>query len=423
MSPESDEIATTGPRQTEARVPAFPRAAPNEQSARGGPRVPVMERRLLLAATAAHFLNDFHVAFLAPLLPLVVAKFNLSLALAGFLATVLTTSAAMSQPVFGVMADRLNRRIFVILGPMLTALAMGLMGLAPTYASLIALLLIAGTGTASFHPQGASTAGEASGHRKGTGLSLFVAGGELGYSLGPLVIALVVAVRGLEATWLVALPGLVACLLLWRSIPSRRDPPRRPEGNTLKSDLAGALAPLAVLWLIVVLRTVVISAYQTFLPLLLHQRGGSIVAGGAALFLFGGIGAIGGVSGGTFSDRVGRRRMVALSLLLGAPLLLAFIHTHGPWAYVFLAGGGIALYLSVAVTIVMAQELLPHRASVASSIVMGLAWGTAGLSLTGIGALADAVGLENALKLVLLLVVPALAAVAVLPKPAQHVIA
>jgi len=114
---------------------------------------------------------------------------------------------------------------------------------------------------------------------------------------------------------------------------------------------------------------------------------------------------------------------VALSLLLGAPLLLAFIHTHGPWAYVFLAGGGIALYLSVAVTIVMAQELLPHRASVASSIVMGLAWGTAGLSLTGIGALADAVGLENALKLVLLLVVPALAAVAALPKPAQHVIA
>ena len=234
---------------------------------------PAIDRRLLLTATAAHFLNDFHVAFLAPLLPLVVVKFNLSLALAGLLATVLTTSAALSQPVFGIVADRLRRRIFVMLGPALTVLAMGLMGLAPTYALLLALLLIAGTGTASFHPQGASTAGEASGDRRGTGLSLFVAGGELGYSLGPLIVALVVAVRGLEATWLVALPGLGACVLLWRSIPIRRDPPRRPEGNTLTSDLAATFGPLAVLWLVVVLRTIVISGYQTFLPLLLHQRG------------------------------------------------------------------------------------------------------------------------------------------------------
>src|SRR5438132_1522692 len=405
--PDQDSVLSDGV-ETPRRVPAFPRS-----------RDSAIDRRLLLTATAAHFLNDFHVAFLAPLLPLVVVKFNLSLALAGLLATVLTTSAALSQPVFGIVADRLRRRIFVMLGPALTVLAMGLMGLAPTYALLMALLLIAGTGTASFHPQGASTAGEASGHRKGTGLSLFVGGGELGYSLGPLVIALIVAARGLEATWLVALPGLAACLLMWRVIPSHRDPPHRPAGQTLKSDLAAALGPLAVLWLVVVLRTVVISAYQTFLPLLLYQRGGSIVAGGAAVFLFGGIGAIGGVSGGTLSDRIGRRRIVALSLLLGTPLLLAFIHTGGPWAYVFLAGGGIALYLSAAVTIVMAQELLPHRASVASSIVMGLAWGTAGLSLTGIGALADAIGLDKALRLVLLLAVPALAAVAALPK-AKH---
>ncbi len=275
-APDNDPSAA----ETEAiqlRVPPFPRS-----------RVPVIDRRLLLAATAAHFLNDFYVAFLAPLLPLVVAKFNLSLALAGLLATVLTTSAAMTQPLFGIMADRLKWRIFVILGPTLTVLAMGLMGLAPTYALLMALLLIAGTGTASFHPQGASTAGEASGHRKGTGLSLFVGGGELGYSLGPLVIALIVAARGLEATWLVALPGLAACLLIWRSIPSHRDPPRRPAGQTLKSDLAAALGPLAVLWLVVVLRTVVISGYQTrrgfgrntFRPHRTAQDSGALVTAG-----------------------------------------------------------------------------------------------------------------------------------------------
>src|SRR3989441_3760216 len=283
MNPPDIAPGAVEPEAMQVRVPPLSHS-----------RVPVFDRRLFLATTAAHFLNDFYVAFLAPLLPLVVAKFNLSLALAGLLATVLTTSAAMTQPLFGIMADRMKRRIFVILGPTLTVLAMGLMGLAPTYALLMALLLIAGTGTASFHPQGASTAGEASGHRKGTGLSLFVGGGELGYSLGPLVIALIVAARGLEATWLVALPGLAACLLMWRVVPAPPDPPPRTARPTLKSDLAAAFGPLAVLWLVVVLRTVVISGYQTFLPLLLHQRGGSIVAGGAAGVLFAGVGGIGG---------------------------------------------------------------------------------------------------------------------------------
>src|SRR2546426_12022364 len=165
MNPPDNDPGAAETEAIQVRVPPLPRS-----------RVPVIDRRLVLAATTAHFLNDFYVAFLAPLLPLVVVKFNLSLALAGLLATVLTTSAALSQPVFGIVADRLRRRIFVMLGPALTVLAMGLMGLAPTYASLLALLLIAGTGTASFHPQGASTAGEASGDRRGTGLSLFVAG-------------------------------------------------------------------------------------------------------------------------------------------------------------------------------------------------------------------------------------------------------
>src|SRR2546426_12569382 len=112
MNPSDDEPVLPGIAETLLRVPVFPRS-----------RVPSVDRKLLLAATAAHFVNDFYVAFLAPLLPLVVAKFNLSLALAGLLATVLTTSGAMTQPFFGIMAARLNRRIFLYSGstPPLTA--------------------------------------------------------------------------------------------------------------------------------------------------------------------------------------------------------------------------------------------------------------------------------------------------------------
>src|SRR3989442_15805003 len=102
MNPPDNDPSAAETEAIQLRVPPFPRS-----------RVAVIDRRLLLAATAAHFLNDFYVAFLAPLLPLVVAKFNLSLALAGLLGPVLTTTAAKTHPVFRIMADRRKRRVLL----------------------------------------------------------------------------------------------------------------------------------------------------------------------------------------------------------------------------------------------------------------------------------------------------------------------
>src|SRR2546422_9325228 len=127
MNPPDNDPGAAETEAIQVRVPPLPRS-----------RVPVIDRRLVLAATAAHFLNDFYVAFLAPLLPLVVAKFNLSLALAGLLATVLTTSAAMTQPLFGIMADRLNRRILGVPGPPPPLPAVGPLGLSPGFGFVFA---------------------------------------------------------------------------------------------------------------------------------------------------------------------------------------------------------------------------------------------------------------------------------------------
>src|SRR2546427_10428377 len=94
MNPPDNDPGAAETEAIQVRVPPLPRS-----------RVPVIDRRLVLAATTAHFLNDFYVAFLAPLLPLVVAKFNLSLALAGLLATGLATSASVTPPFVCMLAD------------------------------------------------------------------------------------------------------------------------------------------------------------------------------------------------------------------------------------------------------------------------------------------------------------------------------
>src|SRR4029077_8655282 len=124
-----------------------------------------------------------------PMLPLVVAKFGLSLTLAGLTGTMFNASAALAQPLFGLAADRTTRPVFTILGPLLTIIGMGLVGLAPSYGLMLLILFVTGVGVASFHPQSFALAGALGGARRATALSVFVTGGELGYAVGPLYVA------------------------------------------------------------------------------------------------------------------------------------------------------------------------------------------------------------------------------------------
>ena len=382
------------------------------------PRKPVWPRLLTMAF--AHFTNDLYAAFLSPLLPVVVTKFGLTLALAGLTGTVFNTTAAFTQPFFGIAADRINRPVFMILGPLLTVVGMGLVGLAPSYPAMLAILFVTGVGTASFHPQSFALVGSVSGDRRGTGLSIFVAGGELGYALGPIYAAAIVGMLGLRGTVAAAVPGLLACLVLWRLAGSWQAVRETPPG-TLGGDLRQHARHLALIWLIAVIRSVITLSFILFLPLLLRQRGQSLVLGATAVFVFGGIGAIGGLMGGSLSDRLGRRAVLAVSFLLSPPLLWLFTSTQSGWGFLALALGGMSFYLSAPINVAMAQEMMPRRSSLVSSLVTGMAWGMAGLSLTLIGAIADRYGLVGTLTGVLGLALVALVAIWLLPRQAPRV--
>ncbi len=352
-----------------------------------------------------HFVTDLYPAFLPPLLPLLIDKFQISLTSASLLATILTVSASLTQPLFGFLFDRLGGRRMILFGPVLAALSLSAIGLAPRYSALIVLLILGGLGVASFHPEAAALTASLSGRRRTWGMSIFMLGGNFGISLGPFLILIVVTKLGLEWSLLASLPALGMAWLLHRSILIPEETPKvhRARGAPIESALNRRIFRFGILLAVVVLRVTTVLSLTTFLPMVQTLRGFSLMAAGSSNTVFMACAALGGVVGGHLADRVGRRRVITASFLLTLPALSAFLYCKGATGFLVLAVLGFLLFLSEPSCIVLAQEMIPHQARTVSGVVMGMAWGLAGWGVLGTGALADAVGIEWALRFLLLL--------------------
>lgn len=357
-------------------------------------RHPVTPRLGIL--TFGHLAIDSYSSFFAPLLPLLVAKLGLSLTLVGTLVAFSSITSSFSQPLFGLLSDRMRRPWFVALGPLTAAIFMSALGLASSYGVLLALLMCAGLGVAAFHPEAAALASEASG-RKSMGMAIWVTGGTLGFALGPMFAVGVVSAFGLGGTWVAVFPGIAASLLLFFWLGRMEARPRHHEKPPPIRALRPALRPLVLLYTATVSRSVVAAGYMTFLPLYLHSRGYSLAQSGVVVSLYLLFGALGGFFGGWLSDRIGGRRVIALSFAGALPLFLVALVLPDRAGSPCLILASFVLQSSLPVNVVLGQELSHAHSSTISSFLMGAAWGMGALIIGPIGALADARGIHAAL--------------------------
>jgi MFS transporter, FSR family, fosmidomycin resistance protein len=338
-----------------------------------------------------HAVNDGYAGFLAPLLPLLISRLDLSLTLAGLLGTIRIVTNSALQPSLGHWIDRARRPSLVIVGPLVTVTAMSFIGSAPNFALLVVFLLLAGIGTALFHPAAASLVTLGRPARAGVMMAFFSSGGTIGAALAPLAIVGFAAAFSLERTpWLI-LPGFA--LIAGFAIPLRHL--TRTRSETPQREVASCPLPprLAVLWSGIVLAAMGATAFSTFLAVLVTERGGSAWLGGAAISVFFIAGAAMEFLAGNLSDRFGRKVVMIGSLVLATPFLLGFLFGPTSLLLPFAALGGAFSLAYSPVGIVAAHECVPGRTGLVSGLVMGLAWGVGGVALTPIGWLADRYGL------------------------------
>jgi FSR family fosmidomycin resistance protein-like MFS transporter len=174
--------------------------------------------------------------------------------------------------------------------------------------------------------------------------------------------------------------------------------------------------PLSLLYLIVVLRTLSAISFSTYMPVMLTRQGMSLGEAGVAVGLYLFASSAGGFLGGPLADRLGARIVILWSLALSVPFLAVSPLLSG-WVFVaVVSAGGFLMQSSLPINVTFAQTIAPVSAATVSSIMLGLAFGTAGLVVPFVGLLADRIGIEG--TLIRMAFVPLAAAALAFPLPA-----
>jgi FSR family fosmidomycin resistance protein-like MFS transporter len=372
-----------------------------------------------------HMVNDSYSNIVPPLLPLLKESYGLTYAMAGAIMTVFTITSSVIQPVFGYYADRQGRRGMVALSVLWIGFFMSLIGIvgylgldqSGSYAVVLALVGLAGFGSSAYHPQASSMVPRISGNHKGLGVSIFSAGGNLGYAIMPLLVVPVTQAWGIGGVLLLFVPALVMAPLLQRYSPEMPSGSSRLHVGELWQDIVTVAKPLAVIIGIVCMRAWLFFGIITFLPLYLAARGEPLEVASFHLFIVLLFGAIGTLLGGWASDRYGRKFIIAASLFLTGPLLAVALSVDGVLSLAFMALAGLALLASFSPAVLFAQGLIPRNQGMASGIILGFAIGIGGLGVSVTGAVADGFGIGAGVLSLVALPAAAFALTFLLPGP------
>jgi FSR family fosmidomycin resistance protein-like MFS transporter len=350
--------------------------------------------RVITAATG-HLIHDTYTAFLSPLLPLFITKLILSKTEAGLL-SVFMQGPSILQPILGHQADRMDLRYLVILAPAVTATMMSAIGVAPNYLVLALFLMVAGLSSAGIHAIGPVIAGNLSGRNLGRGMGFWMVGGELGRTLGPVLIVTVVGYLSLDGTPWLMFGGWLASILLFlylRDVPIRYSNAGQglPWRTALKR-MRPLMVPLAG---ILVVRAFMASALTTYLPTFLSEEGADLVFAGASLSVLEGAGVVGALLGGSLSDRLSRRLILFISMLVTPLLTFVFLSISG-WAQItILPFLGVALLSTTPVIMAMVQESYPDNRALANGVYMATSFIIRAVVIVILGGLGDLFGLRQ----------------------------
>jgi len=374
----------------------------------------------ILVISGGHFIHDVFSSFLAVFLPLLISKFELSMVLAGFL-TVFIRLPSIFNPVIGIFSDRVDMRYLAIFAPAITAIAMSLLGAAPSYFALCFFLLIAGISAAAFHVLGPVMIARISGINLGRGMSLWMTAGELARAAGPLFAVWLVSFLGFDQIYPAMIIGIFASVILLICLKDAAPASGRPPRGSLVKALKRLDYIMAPLTGIMISRGFMVATLIAFLPTYMVDLGKSLWFGGLTLAVLECSGAAGTFLGGTLSDKVGRQRILFAAMPAASILMLVFVYSPDWMMFPVVLFLGFCLFAVTPVNLAIVQENSGDHRGTANGLYMGISFLTTAVITVFVGWLADLFGLKAAFAISALLGLAGVPIIFFLPKSPKSI--
>ena len=359
---------------------------------------------ILGAISFSHFLNDTIQSLILAIYPLFKTEFSLSFGQIGLITLVFQCTASLLQPVVGYYTDRRPKPFSLPLGMACTLTGLLTLSMASQFPVVLLAAALIGSGSAVFHPESARVARMASGGRHGLAQSIFQVGGNAGSATGPLLAAWIVLPYGQRSIAFFSLLALLAMIVLigvgrWYS-QRQRQPAKTPISSGHALPRRKVMQTLAVLLALIFSKFFYMASINSYLIFyLMQQYGLDTRTAQYHLFYFLASVAAGALLGGPIGDRIGRKRVIWISILGVAPFTLALPYVGvGPSAVLSVIIG-FMLASAFPAILVYAQELFPARIGTVSGLFFGLAFGLAGIGAGVLGELADAHGIVAVYRL------------------------
>ncbi|MBV6324973.1 MFS transporter [Duganella violaceipulchra] len=360
---------------------------------------------ILGAVALVHLLNDLTQAMLPSIYPMLKAQFGLTFTQVGLITLVFQCTASLLQPWIGLYTDRRPMPFLLPLGMVATLIGVLMMSVAGSFPALLIAAALIGVGSSTFHPEASRVARIASGGRFGFAQSLFQVGGNVGSALGPLLAAAIIIGRGQgNIAWFALLVVVAIAVLVrvgrWHSA-HLAGLPRKAASHAVspltKARVYGALTVLALLVFSKYAYMSSLSSYYTFY--LIDKFGLSVSSAQLYLFLFLAAVAAGTFMGGPIGDRIGRKRVIWISILGAAPFTLMLPYVGLFWTAVLSVVIGFVISSAFSAIVVFAQELMPGKVGMIAGIFFGLMFGVSGIGAAAMGHIADVAGIAYVYKL------------------------
>jgi len=368
---------------------------------------------IMIAIAIAHLINDTMQSVIPAMFPILKSELGLTFTQIGLISFVLNMFASALQPIVGFVSDKKPMPYALPIGMISSFIGISILAFTTQYWVIIIAVLFLGFGSAIFHPEGSRVSFMAAGSKRGLAQSIYQVGGNSGQALAPLISAYILDIFGQRGAAFVLIATTFGILILSKIAKWYKKQLEQERLAKNKRILVSSLPPLTkkqvgvaltLLFTIIFARsfyTTNITSFYVFY--LMDHYDVSLRIGQILIFTFMAFGVVGTFFGGSLSDRIGRKNVILLSVVVPMPFCLALPYVPLWAATIFLVIIGTLIMISFSVTVVYAQELVPTKIGTMAGLTTGFAFGMGAIGAIVIGVLMDHKGIDFTMLIVSLL--------------------